>query len=173
MDTKNLTISEQFEQFPAFDRGSQETYEQSRCEREHFKELKASKYFVKAEYIAQNAYEKTQLCRKNRGDFQDLPWAYLEEWKRNDIINTVWFYLMYYPSQGAEECHNSWVADKFLDGWVYGYALLQDKRQHPNLVPFGQLPVEEQIKNLDITYNIITTIISNPPKALLWFPSNP
>lgn len=43
--------------------------------------------------------------------------------------------------------HDSWLAEKARDGWVYGKVKDADAKTHPCIVPFSQLPVEQQIKD--------------------------
>jgi hypothetical protein len=47
----------------------------------------------------------------------------------------------------SEMQHSKWVYAKLKDGWTYGPVEDSDKKQHPNLVPFGQLPWPEKIKD--------------------------
>ena len=43
--------------------------------------------------------------------------------------------------------HDAWMADKIADGWRYGEIKDAEAKTHPCLVPFDQLPREQQAKD--------------------------
>ena len=43
--------------------------------------------------------------------------------------------------------HTAWMADKISQGWKYGPERDNDEKIHPCLVPFTQLPIEDQRKD--------------------------
>ena len=45
-----------------------------------------------------------------------------------------------------EEAHDSWVEKYFEMGWEYGVAYDEEKRIHPDLVPYNELDPKEKIK---------------------------
>ncbi|MCS6958407.1 MAG: RyR domain-containing protein, partial [Aquificaceae bacterium] len=47
----------------------------------------------------------------------------------------------------AEELHNLWMEEKLSQGWTYGPVRDNEKKTHPNLVPYEELP--EDVKELD------------------------
>lgn len=46
-----------------------------------------------------------------------------------------------------QQLHESWIASKLADGWVYGPVRDNDAKIHPCLVPYGELPVGQQKKD--------------------------
>jgi len=44
----------------------------------------------------------------------------------------------------AENVHNVWARNRLTDGWQPGPERSDHKREHPNLVPFDELPEEEK-----------------------------
>ena len=48
---------------------------------------------------------------------------------------------------GPEASHISWMNQKLDDGWKYGHVKYPEKKEHPCLVPFDQLPREQQAKD--------------------------
>lgn len=60
--------------------------------------------------------------------------------------------------RSPEASHESWSAQKVADGWVYGPVKDLEKREHPCLVPYGQLPVEQQRK--DFMFLAIVTALA-------------
>jgi len=51
------------------------------------------------------------------------------------------------PDAGPEASHKSWMAQKVADGWVYGDTKDPGAKRHPCMVPFSELPVEQQAKD--------------------------
>ena len=45
-----------------------------------------------------------------------------------------------HPDITPEENHNNWMKEKTRQGWVYGPVKDFEKKIHPDLVPFDQLP---------------------------------
>jgi hypothetical protein len=46
-----------------------------------------------------------------------------------------------------EDQHESWMRERIRQGWVYGPVLNREKKIHPNLVPYDQLPIKQQMKD--------------------------
>lgn len=51
------------------------------------------------------------------------------------------------PKVSAEENHNNWMKKKTEQGWVYGPVKDFEKKTHPDLVPFNDLPLVERNKD--------------------------
>lgn len=85
------------------------------------------------------------LCEAN-GDYSQKHWAAAEEWQRNSAISGVVFRLNN-PDAAPSAQHDAWSAEKIADGWVYGEVKDAEKKTHPCLVPFEQLPEFQQKKD--------------------------
>ena len=48
---------------------------------------------------------------------------------------------------GPEASHESWMAQKVADGWVYGPTKDPERKTHHCIVPFDMLPREQQAKD--------------------------
>ena len=46
-----------------------------------------------------------------------------------------------------ERSHTAWVSERLGAGWVYGPVLDREKKIHPNLVPYDQLPLAQRVKD--------------------------
>jgi RyR domain len=44
----------------------------------------------------------------------------------------------------AENAHDLWALQRFADGWTYGPRRDDTAKQHPCLVPYGELPEQEK-----------------------------
>lgn len=58
----------------------------------------------------------------------------------NDLLNN--------PDAGAGFSHEKWMANKIADGWVYGEVKDWEKKTHPSLISFDQLPAHEVTKDV-------------------------
>lgn len=94
--------------------------------------------------IASVCHEANRAYCLTQGDTSQLPWTEAPEWQRESAIVGVQKAL-----EGAtpEQLHESWSAQKVADGWVYGDVKDADAKTHPCLVPYDQLPTEQQRKD--------------------------
>jgi hypothetical protein len=61
------------------------------------------------------------------------------------------------PNQTPEMSHEGWLQFKTNDGWVYGPVKDMDKKTHPCMVPYDQLP-EAQRKKDSLFLNTVRTM---------------
>lgn len=52
-----------------------------------------------------------------------------------------------HPTATEEDNHNEWMKAKELQGYTYGEKLDIDKKTHPSMVPFNELPPVEKRKD--------------------------
>ena len=52
------------------------------------------------------------------------------------------------PDRPAREEHERWMAAKIAAGWTWGPVRDDERKLHPMLVPFGDLPAGEQLKDI-------------------------
>jgi hypothetical protein len=98
------------------------------------------------EQIARVCYEVNRAYCVAIGDHSQLSWKAAPGWQRESARLGVSMHLKY-PGAGPQASHESWMAQKIADGWVYGPVKDQDKREHPCLVPFADLPLEQKAKD--------------------------
>jgi len=60
----------------------------------------------------------------------------------------------------AENEHIRWMQEKLANGWIYAPNRDNEKKHHPLLVPYEQLPPEEQQKDINVVNNIIPLLTS-------------
>ena len=51
------------------------------------------------------------------------------------------------PGLSPRASHEYWLAEKQADGWVYGPIKIAGLKQHPCMVPYGELPPEQRVKD--------------------------
>jgi hypothetical protein len=84
-------------------------------------------------------------CR-HLGDDSQPDWDSAPEWQQSSAVAGVQFHLDN-PDAGDEAAHENWMKAKIADGWVYGETKDTEKKTHPCIVPFDQLPKEQQFKD--------------------------
>jgi hypothetical protein len=97
-------------------------------------------------HIASVCHEANKAWCESHGDFSQKSWSEAETWQIHSAIAGVVFRLGN-PDVGADAQHNAWSDDKVAQGWVYGDVKDEEKKTHPCLVPFDQLPEFQQKKD--------------------------
>ena len=90
------------------------------------------------------------------GDPSQKSWNEAADWQRQSAIKGVEF-SMNNPDAPASSQHDAWSQDKIAHGWVYGLVKDENAKTHPCLVPFNELPVFQQEK--DILFKAIVNAI--------------
>jgi len=98
------------------------------------------------EEIARVAHEINRAYCLALGDTSQTAWEDAPQWQRDSAMVGVKLHIDN-PTAGAQASHESWMAQKLAEGWVYGPQKLPNLKQHPCIVPFGDLPVEQQAKD--------------------------
>lgn len=96
--------------------------------------------------IAMACHEANKVWCMSQGDYSQKHWNEAEEWQKESAIKGVEFRI-YRPDAGQDAQHNAWMQDKINDGWVYGLVKDAEKKTHPCIVPFEQLPIFQQKKD--------------------------
>lgn len=96
--------------------------------------------------IAKACHDANKAYCESIGDDSQPEWVNAPEWQTESAIAGVLFHKDN-PDAGADASHNSWMEQKQSDGWVYGEIKDPKAKTHPCIVPFDQLPVEQQAKD--------------------------
>jgi hypothetical protein len=72
-------------------------------------------------------------------------WHDAPEWQRSSARMGVDLHLS--GDHGPEASHASWLKQKVDEGWVYGATKDPILKTHPCIMPFDQLPKEQQAKD--------------------------
>lgn len=96
--------------------------------------------------IAQVCHEANRAYCESIGDTSQPYWTDAPDWQKNSAINGVNFHLDN-PSAGPAASHESWMKEKLADGWKLGPVKNPDKKEHPCIVPYEQLPLEQRRKD--------------------------
>ena len=61
----------------------------------------------------------------------------------------------------AENVHDTWAKGRVDDGWVYGSARDDIKKQHPCLIPYSELPESEKEYDRNTAIATLRFIVKN------------
>ncbi len=95
--------------------------------------------------IAQVAHGVNRAYCQALGDDSQPGWYSAPEWQRSSARMGVDLHLS--GDFGPEASHASWMKQKLDEGWKYGPVKDPEKKEHPCMVPFDQLPREQQAKD--------------------------
>lgn len=96
--------------------------------------------------IARVCHEVNRAYCRALGDDSQLPWDSAPEWQRRSAIKGVRF-IIENDDASPSASHDSWLAEKKREGWVYGPVKDENLKQHPCCVPYEELPVEQKAKD--------------------------
>lgn len=96
--------------------------------------------------IAAVCHEVNRAYCQSLGDYTQPSWDDAPQWQKDSAVMGVELHLNN-PKAGPQASHESWMAQKVADGWVHGDEKNPDAKTHPCLVPFADLPREQQAKD--------------------------
>lgn len=96
--------------------------------------------------IARVCHEANRAYCVGLGDHSQPIWAEAPAWQVDSANSGVRFHLEN-PDAGDEASHENWREEKLAQGWTYGVDKDPTKKTHPCLVPFDELPPEQQAKD--------------------------
>jgi hypothetical protein len=97
------------------------------------------------EKIAQVCHEVNRAYCESLGDHSQVSWETAPEWQRVSVRMGVDLHTM--GNFGPEASHASWMKQKLVEGWKYGAYKDPELKLHHCIVPFDQLPREQQAKD--------------------------
>jgi len=101
---------------------------------------------TKREEVAKVCHEVNRAYCQALGDNSQPPWDEAPEWMKTSALNGVNLHADN-PDAGPEASHESWMAEKEATGWKFGPVKDADLKEHPCMVPFVDLPREQQAKD--------------------------
>jgi hypothetical protein len=115
------------------------------------------------EQIARVAHEVNRAYCQALGDNSQIAWEDAPQWQRDAALLGVAFHIAH-PDAGPQAGHENWMAQKVVDGWTYGPEKKPELKQHPCLVPFSELPVEQKAK--DYIFRAVVLSLAHMPSAI-------
>jgi hypothetical protein len=111
----------------------------------HYCAIKPKKNML-IEKIAQVAHEVNKAYCEAIGDNSQTSWEDAPAWQKESAVLGVMFHVEN-PDAGPDASHNSWMKQKVDTGWKFGLTKDPENKYHPCIVPFEQLPKEQQAKD--------------------------
>lgn len=99
------------------------------------------------EDVAETCHEINRTLCRRLGDNSQVPWGDAPDWQRKSAIGGV-RNIADGKVQRPKDSHESWLAEKEADGWVYGKDKDATNKTHPCMVSFDELPCEQQLKDV-------------------------
>jgi hypothetical protein len=102
------------------------------------------------EQIARVCHEANRALCAAVGDMSQKTWEEAPDWQKESALAGVKFHLDAAASgiiPAASMSHDAWLADKIKDGWKFGPVKDADKKEHPCIVPYDELPFEQKMKD--------------------------
>ena len=122
---------------------------------------------VRVKAIAKICHEANRAYCQALGDNSQKPWDECPDWQQSSAIDGVLFHISN-PGAGDSASHDNWMREKLARGWQYGIEKDEQAKTHPCLVPFHNLPPEQQAKDAlfrSIVHATATAILSHKAGA--------
>lgn len=96
--------------------------------------------------IARTCHEVNRAYCEAIGDASQVSWEEADQWQRGSAVMGVKA-MIANPDGTPEDSHKNWLAHKEAEGWTYGPVKDPATKQHPCMVPYDQLPIEQRMKD--------------------------
>lgn len=93
---------------------------------------------------ARTAHEANRAYCLSIGDSTQVTWEWALDWQKESAKNGV---IGVMAGNTPKESHASWMQQKIEDGWKYGPVKDGSNKEHPCIVPYDQLPLEQMVKD--------------------------
>lgn len=115
---------------------------------------------MKNALIARVAHEINRAYCSSLGDNSQPEWDNAPDWQRSSALAGVEMHLAN-PDATPEQSHESWLKQKVDAGWVYGEVKDAEKKEHPCLRPYDELPPEQRSK--DYLFRCVVHMLKDIP----------
>lgn len=95
--------------------------------------------------IARVCHEVNRAYCHALGDNSQPAWEDAPQWQKDSAMLSVNLHMS--GDHGPEVSHESWRAQKLNDGWRWGPEKSPEKKEHPCMVDFADLPKEQKAKD--------------------------
>ncbi len=106
---------------------------------------------IPVEHIAAICHEANRAFCIALGDNSQPLWSEAPQWQIDSAVAGVKKHLA--GDVTPEGSHESWMAYKEAEGWKYGPVKDPEKKEHPCMVPYADLPAPQKQK--DVIFTVI------------------
>lgn len=100
---------------------------------------------MEIQQIAKICHQVNKAYCESLGDNSQLDWDDSPTWQKQSAIQGVTFHIS--NETTPRDSHENWMAQKLNEGWKFGNKKDPDKKEHPCMVPYEDLPKEQQSKD--------------------------
>jgi len=97
-------------------------------------------------WIARVCHEANRAFCEAQGDNTHLPWNESSVWQKPSVYQGV-CHVQANPTCSPAESHENWLKEKRSQGWTYGPLKDEEKKTHPCMKPYDELPPNQQVKD--------------------------
>jgi len=97
--------------------------------------------------VAELCHETNRAFCKSIGDDSQPPWAEAPEWQKGSAAQGVMLHVGSVEDVSPSASHENWLAQKYAEGWVHGEVKDPEKKTHPCMVNYEELPTEQKSKD--------------------------
>jgi len=101
---------------------------------------------INVEQVARVCHDANKSYCDSIGDYSQKLWDCAELWQRRSALRGV-EYALANPGASASDQHEAWLKDKQNYGWTFGAVKDAEKKTHPCMVPYDQLPLAQRMKD--------------------------
>lgn len=98
------------------------------------------------EAIAKVCHQVNAAYCESMGDKSQGDWDVAPDWQKESAVLGVNYHLKN-PDATPEDSHKEWLKIKEADGWKYGSVKDVDKKEHPCMLPYFELPIAQKAKD--------------------------
>lgn len=109
---------------------------------------------IQIEACARAAHEANRAYCIAIGDNSQPSWDEAPDWQKSSARNGVRGAL---DGATPEQSHESWFAEKYAAGWAWGERKDPERKLHPCMVPYKDLPPEQRAKD-DIFIAVVRAV---------------
>lgn len=120
--------------------------------------------------IARVCHQTNKAFCEAMGDESHKDWEDAPIWQRDSACIGVAAHIDSGLTMLPEDSHISWMKQKESEGWVYGEVKDAEKKTHPCMRPYSELPIEQRTKDFlfrEVVHAMVKmndNLISRPPR---------
>lgn len=95
--------------------------------------------------IARVVHQVNKAYCESIRDYSQQDWEQVSEEHKISCMDAVCFHME--NDATPEQSHNNWMNHKFNNDWTYGTTKDEERKEHPCLIPYYQLPQDQQSKD--------------------------
>jgi hypothetical protein len=104
-----------------------------------------SQFVINIEAVGRAVHEVNRAYCISVGDTSQVSWEEAPQWQRDSVLPQV---LAVLNGATPKKLHDMWMQHKKQSGWKYGPVKDAEKKEHPCMMPYNDLPEIEKVKDM-------------------------